>query len=171
VTTYRFVQYKSVLALSLLVAGALPASGQEVAWCRDYRTAWEESRSSGRPLLIDFGTEACFWCRKLDATTLRDPAVVGMLNAGFVAVHVNAHHEPALARALRIHSFPTIVLAGPDGTVLDLVVGYTDAARFHQHLQRVLAWFPVPDQAEKDYREATAALALPDYPRAIGLLK
>jgi len=171
VATYRFVQYKSILSLSLLVAAVLPVSGQEVAWCRDYRTAWEASRASGRPLLIDFGTEACIWCKKLDATTLRDPAVVEMLNAGFVAVQVNAHHEPGLARALRVHSFPTIVLAGPDGTVLDQVVGYTDAARFQQHLRRVLAWVPVPDQAEKDYREATAAIASPDYPRAIGLLK
>src|SRR5437762_13371544 len=86
VRTYRFVQFRNLLAVSLLIVATMPAAGQEIRWCRDYRTAWEESHATGRPLLIDFGTPSCFWCKKLDATTFRDPGVVEMVNVGFGAL-------------------------------------------------------------------------------------
>src|SRR5205085_9259312 len=97
---------------------------QEIQWRRDYSTAWEESHATGRPLLIDFGTEACFWCKKLDVTTFRDPSVVNLINTEFVALRVDAERTPALARALHVRSYPTIVLGGPDGTVIGRKIGY-----------------------------------------------
>src|SRR5438552_3488504 len=134
VRTYCFVQFRNLLAVSLLIVATLPAVGQEIRWCRDYRTAWEESHATGRPLLLDFGTPSCFWCKKLDTTTFHDPGVVEMVNGGFIALRVNANREPVLARALQVKSYPTLVLAGPDGVVLGRVIGYTDAARFKQRL-------------------------------------
>ena len=169
--TQRFVQVRNLLALSLLIAASVPAAAQEIHWCRDYQTAWQESRATGRPLLLDFGTESCLWCKRLDATTLRDPGVVDMVNGKFVALHVDSNREPALSRALHIKSHPTIVLAGPDGVVLDRVLGYTDASRFQQHLRQILTRVAVSDQPLKDYQEAAAAIAQPDYPRAIALLQ
>jgi len=171
VLTHRFNQFRNLLALSLLIAASVPAAGQEIHWCRDYKTAWEESRATGRPLLLDFGTESCLWCKRLDATTLRDPDVVELVNGRFVALHVDSDREPLLSRALHVKSHPTIVLAGPDGTVLDRVIGYTDKTRFQQHLRQILARVPASDQPLKDYQEAAAAIAQPDYPRAIVLLR
>src|SRR5438552_12313217 len=89
--TYRFVQFRNLLAVSLLIVAMGPAAGQDIHWCRDYRTAWEGSRATGRPLLLDFGTESCLWCKRLDATTLRDPGVVELVNGGFVALHVDSN--------------------------------------------------------------------------------
>jgi thioredoxin-related protein len=171
VRTYCFVQIRNLLAVAFLIVAAVPSAGQEIHWCRDYRTAWEEAHATGRPLLLDFGTESCFWCKKLDATTFRDPAIVETVNDGFVALHVDANREPVLVRTLRIKSFPTLVLAGPDGAVLGRVIGYTDAARFKQRLQEVLARIPASDQPLRDYQEAAAAIAQPNYPRAIALLQ
>jgi thioredoxin-related protein len=166
-----YTRGRAVLALSLLAAAALPAAGQEVRWHADYRTAWEESRAARRPLVLDFGTQRCFWCKKLDATTFRDPAVAGRINAEFVALRVDARSEPDLARALHVEAFPTVVFAGPDGRVLGRVVGYADPAAFLGHLQRALARLPEPASQAKDYEEASAAIAVPDYPRAIALLR
>ena len=37
----------------------------------------KEAEDANRPLVIDFGTENCFYCKKLDQTTFLDAEVVG----------------------------------------------------------------------------------------------
>ncbi|MGL6097907.1 MAG: thioredoxin family protein, partial [Fimbriiglobus sp.] len=53
------------------VATAPAATAQDVRWRHDYAAARREAADSGKPLLLDFGTENCVWCRRLDATTFR----------------------------------------------------------------------------------------------------
>src|SRR5262245_24182983 len=104
--------------LILVAAGLLgppTLRADEVQWRGDYNRARQEAAESGRPLVIDFGTAACYWCRQLDATTFRDPAVVALLNERCVPLKVDASRNPALAEALRIQSYPTLVYAAPDG--------------------------------------------------------
>src|SRR6266478_6170365 len=91
------------------------AIGQEVEWRQDYNAARREASEKGKPLVIDFGTENCFYCKKLDSTTFRDPAVVGLMNERFIPLKIDANREAPLAEALHVERYPTIVLAGPDG--------------------------------------------------------
>lgn len=171
---YGSVWQGSVSAVVLLTA-VLPAMGQDVECRRDYRKAREEARATGRPLVLDFSTEQCVWCRKLEATTFRDPAVNTLLARSFVALRVDALRQPNLTRALKIDHYPTLVFAAPDGTILGRQVGYVDAGRFRAQLERALA--SVPGQAaadrgaERTYQEARAAIQGHDYPRAIALLR
>ena len=138
----RFVQQGWVVAVSLLFAVALPAAGQGVEWRQDYAKARAEARATGRPLVLDFSTEQCMWCRKLEATTFRDPTVAALLARDFVPLHVDALHQPALARALKIDRYPTLLFAAPDGTILGRHVGFVDAGRFRDQLERALARVP-----------------------------
>src|SRR5688572_29135614 len=89
---------QAVLCALVLAASArpAPAPAQQVQWRQDYNVARKEAAEKGRPLLIDFGTESCFWCKKLDLTTLRDPAVVAVLNESFVTLKVDAEREVSL---------------------------------------------------------------------------
>jgi thioredoxin-like negative regulator of GroEL len=162
---------KGPLVVLLFLAAVLPAKGQEINWRRDYRSAWKESKATQKPILLDFGTTPCVWCRQMDATTLRDPGVAGLINAEFIPLKVDARQEPTLTRALRIQSFPTVVLAGPDATVLVRQVGYADAGQFTWKLRDALARLPRPADMMKDYQEASTAIAAPNYPRAIALLQ
>ena len=50
------------------------AFGQEVQWRYDYGKARREAETKSLPLVIDIGTENCYWCKQLDARTFRDPA-------------------------------------------------------------------------------------------------
>jgi len=106
-----------------------PAAAQDVKWRHDYQAARKEAAAAGRPLLLDFGTENCFWCKKLDATTFRVPAVVEQLNGRFVLVKIDAEKDEWLARAAAVDSFPTLVLLSPDGKILGRHVGYADTAQ------------------------------------------
>ena len=120
------------------------SAAQEVQWRPDYNAARREAVEKNRPLMVDVGTENCFWCKRLDATTFHDPAVVGMINEQFIPVRIDASREPSLAEALGIQSYPTIVLATAEGKILKSHAGYVEAGPFHETLQQVLAALPKP---------------------------
>src|SRR5206468_7543564 len=115
------------------------SQAQEVKWRRDYNAARKEAEAKKLPLVIDFGTDHCMWCDRLDQSTFRDPVVIGLMNERFIPLKINADREPTLAQMLQITSYPTIVIGGPDGTIIGTVVGYKEATEFHGILQRALA--------------------------------
>jgi thioredoxin-like negative regulator of GroEL len=158
----------AIVGLSFL---ASPSRAQEISWREDYNAARREAQEKSMPLVLDFGTESCFWCKKLEETTLRDPAVAALIKERFIALKVDARRNAELTEALRIQSFPTIVLAGPDGKILGTLEGYTDATRFHEHLQRLLVVLSNPEWMTRDYEEAEKAVAAHEHARAVALLK
>lgn len=160
----------TVSVLAFLVT-ASPANAQEISWRRDYPSARREAWRTQRPILIDFGTSDCFWCSKLETTTFRDPRVAGLLNGEFIALKVNADREPRLANAVGIQGFPTLVLASPEGRILNRLEGYQDAAALAKHLAGVVEAVGGPVQMRRDYQDAAAALTGGDNGRAIALLK
>jgi thioredoxin-like negative regulator of GroEL len=147
------------------------AAADEVKWRSDYNAARREAQDKGKPLVIDFGTEHCLWCKRLDATTFHDAAVVKAMNTGFVPLRIDAEKEASLANILRIQNYPTIVIAGPDGKILVTREGYLEADRFMEQLQRVLAVVSNPEWMTRDYQEAVKAITGSDYARAIALLR
>ncbi len=144
---------------------------QEVEWRTDYNKARQEASDKGRPLILDFGTENCFYCRKLDATTFREPAIVTLLNKSFVPLRIDANREAGLAEALRVERFPTLVIAAPDGKILAVQEGYVDGLRCNELLQRALTSVSNPEWMARDYQEAVKAIAAADFARAIALLR
>jgi thioredoxin-related protein len=159
------------LVLGMVCVCALSVRAQEVDWRTDYNAARKEAAARNLPLVLDFGTQNCFWCKKLDSTTFQDATVVGLVNTRFIPLHVDAEREVALTRALRISNYPTLVLAAPDGKILSILEGYIEAARFYDHLQRVLGSLSNPEWMQRDYEDASKAIAAADYARAMALLK
>src|SRR5207248_1589810 len=98
--------------LQSAVANPQSARGDEVEWRYDYNAASRESGEKNRPLVIDFGTENCYWCKRLETTTFREPAVVALMNRQFIPLKIDANRDAPLAEALHIQSYPTVVLAG-----------------------------------------------------------
>jgi thioredoxin-like negative regulator of GroEL len=160
--------YCLLLAAPCFLAGA---AAEEVQWRHDYNAARKEAVEKDRPLILDFGTENCFYCRKLDATTFRDPTIVALLNGRFIPLKVQAERDPGLTRALHVNAFPTLVLAAADGKILGTVEGYLEPGRLNEHLQRALASVSNPAWMLRDYEEAARAVTVSEYSRAVSLLK
>jgi thioredoxin-like negative regulator of GroEL len=148
---------------------AIPAG--EVQWRSDYNSARREAADKNRPLVVDFGTANCYWCKRLDAETFRDPTIARLMNERFIALRIDADKEVTLAQMLRIQNYPTIVIAAPDGRILVTREGYMEAAPFLEQLQRALATISNPEWMTHDYQEAVKAIEGTDYSRAIGLLR
>ena len=131
----------AVVLLAVIVAllTSSPLQAQDVRWRSDFASARKEATAAGKPMLLDFGTEACSWCRKLDATTFRDRSVVDLLNASFVSVKVDGEREERLAQSVGVQAFPTIVLVSPEGKIIARHEGYADASKMMAMLRSVTA--------------------------------
>lgn len=144
---------------------------EDVDWRSDYNAARREAAEKDRPIILDFGTENCVWCKKLDAVTFRDADVVKRLNGQFVALKIDGEKDAALAEKLRIQKYPTVVLASPEGKILDVIEGFKEPGPFQEHLDRVLDVVSNPDWMRRDYEAAGKAIGSSDYARALALLK
>lgn len=159
------------VAVVLLAALAGAARADEVNWRADYNTARREATEKGLPLVLDFGTENCFWCRRLEETTFREAAVVALVNERFVALKVDAGRNPYLTEALHVQSFPTLVFAAPDGKILGTFEGYLEGPRLLEMLQAAVAALASPEWMVRDVQAAAAAAGDSDFARAVALLK
>jgi len=130
------LRWGGLLALLLTAAGV---RAEAIQWRSDYNAARQEAARGGRLLVIDLGTENCYWCRELDNRTFRDAAVIALLNQRCVPLRVDGNRSQALADALRVQSYPTLVLAAPDGKVLGYQEGFIEAGPFRDQLTRALA--------------------------------
>src|SRR5437870_2330939 len=117
----------ALLALFIVFAAEPAALAQSPAWRTDYNAARREASDKNRPLLLDFGTENCFWCKKLDATTFRDPSVLALINEQFVPLRIDAEREPLLTQKLQIAGYPTVLLATAEGRIITVIEGYLES--------------------------------------------
>ncbi|MFO0811261.1 MAG: thioredoxin family protein [Gemmataceae bacterium] len=144
------MSYRCALVPLLFLAVSSPLPAQELRWRDDFAAARREAESTGRPMLVDFGTVNCIWCRRLDATTFRDPGVRALLTERFVPVKVDADRDPRLAQKYGVTAFPTLAIVAADGTLLDRHNGYADAAGLTQFVERTLARLPAKRVAAAD---------------------
>jgi tetratricopeptide (TPR) repeat protein len=161
------------LGLVLAMTAATPAQppASEIRWRYDYVAARSEAQQSGLPLFLDFSTDWCFYCKKLDTTTFKDAEIVRLLNEQYVPVKLDGAREKRLVEALQLQGYPTLIVAAPDGRILKTIEGYVTAARLRPVLAEAAATASNPPWMLAAQEEATRCLAAGDYPRAIALLQ
>ena len=142
--------------------GDSPASSGpdgEAEWAAGFESALEQAQVEGRLVMIDFYTDWCGWCKKLDHETYRDPQVVERLRR-MVTVKVDAESRTDLAQRYGVRSYPTIVFTDGAGSPVNRVRGYLSADRFA----------PVLDQLmDASGSEFTLRQRLKDHPEQLGL--
>jgi len=97
------------------------------------------AKQEGKVVMIDFFTTWCGPCKKLDATTWKDPGVQKWIAEHAIALKLDAEKEVELASSHRIKAYPTVLFLKPEGSELGRIVGYKDAAAFLAEAKDALA--------------------------------
>lgn len=138
------------LVICLLVVLALGAccskekgeapSGNAVNWLKSFDTAMAASRDKNLPVMIDFYTDWCGWCKRLDSDTYVDAQVIAAAR-GFVSVKINADEDRTTATRYGITGFPTILFVDSMGNEIHRIVGYRPPQAFLAEMNQALAAF------------------------------
>jgi tetratricopeptide (TPR) repeat protein len=129
----------TILALTILLAGPTPARG--IQWEEDFDEALDLARKQDKPVLVDFWTEWCGLCRRLDRSTYVEPEVTGRVGS-FVTVRVDAdgsRRQLQVVEEYRIGRVPTILFLSPRGTQVMRVEGYQGPGQFPGVMDEALA--------------------------------
>jgi len=88
-------------------------------------------------VFVEFYTDWCSWCRRLESETLTDRDVREELGK-FVAIQLNAETDGAeAARRLGVESFPAMIFLDPSGEEVERILGYLPPEKFVNEVRRI----------------------------------
>ena len=89
-------------------------------------------------VLVDFATDWCGWCRKLETDVYPEPAVARQLSR-VVYLRLDAEREgEALAQRYGVDGFPTLLFLTPSGEVAGRIVGYLPPPAFEMRARSII---------------------------------
>ena len=95
---YWYLRLMKAFFTALFVAGSLSAAlAQGIEFETDWAKALDRAKSEKKPMLIDFYTDWCVWCKVQDTTTWKDVNVARFANNYLVAVKLDAEREGGAA--------------------------------------------------------------------------
>jgi len=129
-----------VAGLGALASGLFGCADRSDPWFdSNLESALAEAGDRGALVMVDFKTDWCTWCKRLDRDTFSDPAVVAEL-AELVPLQLDAEKEGVdAAEKYGVRSFPTIVFLDSAGHEVDRILGYLPPDAFLAEVQRIRA--------------------------------
>jgi thioredoxin-related protein len=121
----------------------------QIQWL-DFNDGLAQARSTRKPIMINFYTEWCVYCKKLDRETLQDPEVARTLENGFIAIRLDAENGSAqlsyrgksfshaeFSRYFGVTAFPSIAFLNDKGEAITMVPGFVPAPQFSVFLNYI----------------------------------
>lgn len=114
------------------------SASNALRWERDLGSALGRASSEGKIVMVDFYTDWCLWCKKLDQSTFADDEVRRALSA-VVPVKLNAEKDGRReAEHFSVEDYPTILFLDATGKEISRVPGYVPAGPFLEELRDAL---------------------------------
>jgi thioredoxin-like negative regulator of GroEL len=121
----------------LLAWGSDCSSRDSIDWMTDYLTGLERARIERKPVMIDFYTSWCYYCKVLDARTYTEQGVIE-LSGQMVSLKINAEKERRLAAGYFIRAYPIIVFLSREGKEIKRLYGYQTPAALKSVMKSIL---------------------------------
>ena len=149
---------KNVMLVFLLLAGGITFSQEMEYFEGSIAELKAEAKKSKKPFFVDFYTDWCGYCKKMDASTFRDPEVLKFVENNFLAYKLNAEkgEGPAFTRQNTVTGYPTIKVFNSKGDVVGTIRGFVDGQRFLAELNKYVEARPTKkeDAIEQSYWSA-----------------
>ncbi len=131
------------------------ASAPAIDWRPWSAEVFAEAGRENKFVLLDLEAVWCHWCHVMEEITYRDPEVVRLMRARYLAVRVDQDSRPDLANRYEDYGWPATVVFAPDGTEIVKRRGYIPPGPMARMLQGIIA-DPSP-LASRDAAVETAA--------------
>jgi len=120
-------------------SGVQPTGGASaLPWERDLPTALTRASGEKKLVMVDFYTDWCQWCKRMDQNTLTDENVQRALQ-GVVSVRLNAEKEGrGEAERFNVEGFPTLIFLDSGGAEVGRIPGYMEPGPFLDELHNIL---------------------------------
>jgi uncharacterized protein len=126
-----------IVALAALLAGSARAA-DAIAWQPWSDAAFAQAKREKKFVIMDLEAVWCHWCHVMDETTYRDPKVISLMAAHYVAVRVDQDSRPDLANRYEDYGWPATIVFAADGSEIVRRRGYRSPAEMASMLQAII---------------------------------
>lgn len=164
----------AIITVLLFTAVSAMAQTAEIKWV-SITEAEKLMKKNPKKVVVDIYTDWCGWCKRLDATTYKDPAVVEYINKNYYAVKFNAESKEAISfqgtsyaydASRRTNSLTSVLMGNSTGyptttfmneklEVISVVPGYQQP----QMMKNILQYFGENHYLTKDWNSYIGSLS------------
>lgn len=129
-----------LLLLTLLSTSLLPVRAESIQWLTSLNKAMTKAKKQPKLIMVDFYTDWCTWCKRLDTDTYVDGRVV-KLASQIYSVKLNAEdggEGTKWAQRCKVQGFPAIIFLTPQGELFGSIRGYQPPAEFSTNMQKYI---------------------------------
>ena len=119
-----------------------------VSWIYNLNSGLSKAKKEGKPVMIDFYTNWCGWCKKLDKDTYEDKTVLD-LSKKFICVKLDGDKNQQFVSQYNVSGYPAIIFLDSNGKVVDRVPGYQGPGDFARTMNGVLRRTKRPEPEQK----------------------
>ncbi len=127
--------------IQALTRGAA-SSQQTIAWLHSEQEAFEQSRKTGKPIIVDAWAEWCEACKKMDVTTFAEPDVISEITARWTPLKFDltesSDSNNEIQERYQLPGLPTLTLLPPGGALARKIqiTGYASAPSLLEALRK-----------------------------------
>jgi thioredoxin-related protein len=134
--------------IAIIISFTVISVHAEKQWI-GFDAGFAEAAKSGKPVVIDFYTDWCVWCKKMDKEVFSRKDVSDRLAKEYVTIRIDAESNAPITfkgvkttprkftEQMRVQGFPTLIFYDSKGTPLTALPGYVDAKTFMLFLDYV----------------------------------
>src|SRR5271163_1347162 len=127
-----------LIAALVFAAAARAGAADAIAWQPWSDAAFAAAKRDHKFVIMDLEAVWCHWCHVMDETTYRDPGVISLLGARYVAVRVDQDSRPDLSNKYEDYGWPATIVFAADGSEIVRRRGYMDPAEMASMLQAII---------------------------------
>ncbi len=139
----KILIFLSIFAVSLGVMSFFPVNkpNGKLIWY-SYEEGLAKAKKESKMIIIDFYTDWCGYCKKMDSETYANDKIADYLNKKYVLVKINPEKSGALnykgtnytlssfTRDLGINGYPSTLFMKSDEELITLIPGYIKTEEF-----------------------------------------
>ncbi|HET7339308.1 MAG TPA: DUF255 domain-containing protein, partial [Candidatus Dormibacteraeota bacterium] len=95
-----------------------PNRASDIDWHPWSPEAFEQAKSSRKPILLSISAVWCHWCHVMDETTYSHPGVIELINSEYVPIRVDNDVRPDINQRYNMGGWPTTAFLTPAGDIL-----------------------------------------------------